>query len=131
MQPGSALPIMDSLTSNQAVRAAFPKSLRLTKSSEYRAVMKNCRAFHSAHFKLLREKAGADRKIGLTVSKKVGNAVVRNKVKRRIREFFRQSQSQTPDARMVLIAKPGAGSISHAEATHQLGELFTKAGRVT
>lgn len=57
----------------------------------------------------------------MTASRRVGNAVVRNRVKRRIREWFRQNRSELPTNRdLVVIARQGAGTLDSAATEQQL-----------
>jgi hypothetical protein len=46
-------------------------------------------------------------RIGITVSRKVGNAVVRNKVKRQIREAIDHAQIAHPSSDFVFVVRPG------------------------
>jgi ribonuclease P protein component len=63
--------------------------------------------------------------LGVTVSKKVGTAVERNRVKRRIREWFRQNRGALPrNAAVVVIARRGAAEIGMAETERELGGLL-------
>lgn len=63
--------------------------------------------------------------LGVTVSKKVGTAVERNRVKRRIREWFRRNRGALPaDAAVVVIARRGAAEIGAAETELELGGLL-------
>jgi len=57
---------------------------------------------------------GKGMKVGFSVSKKVGNAVTRNKVKRRLRECFRPYLGDVKSGLYVVVARPSA-----AEATFQ------------
>lgn len=63
--------------------------------------------------------------LGITVSKKVGTAVERNRVKRRIREWFRRNRGGLPrNAAVVIIARQGAAQLGVVETTRELGELL-------
>jgi len=57
------------------------------------------------------------RRLGVTVPKKVGGAVVRNRVKRLVREAFRQERGGLPDGcRIVVNARHSAARLTLAEA---------------
>jgi len=63
---------------------------------------------------IVRPTAGRGRRarLGITASRKVGNAVVRNRVKRRIREWFRRGgQHQLRGRDAIVIARATAGRI--------------------
>ena len=53
--------------------------------------------------------------LGLSVSRRVGNAVERNRLKRRFRSIFRHMESRGLGLEMVVVAKPGAGAAPYAE----------------
>jgi ribonuclease P protein component len=56
----------------------------------------------------------------------VGNSVVRNRVKRRLREFVRLNRRELAAARdFVVIAKPGAARLSYAELVAELRGPFS------
>ncbi len=56
------------------------------------------------------------RRLGVTVSSRVGNSVTRSKVKRRFREIFRRRRSLLPEGcDVVLVARPGAERASYRE----------------
>jgi ribonuclease P protein component len=71
---------------------------------------------------------GARPRLGVTVSRRVGNAIVRNRVKRRIREWFRRERETLPaGSEVVVIARPDAASLSFQEAARLLSTLATRA----
>jgi ribonuclease P protein component len=68
---------------------------------------------------------GSGAVLGVTVSKKVGMAVERNLVKRRIREWFRQHRVDLPErAEVVVIARRGAAALGRRETELELGSLL-------
>jgi len=71
--------------------------------------------------------ATAPARLGLTVSRRVGGAVVRNRVKRRIREWFRTHRELFPRGKdCVIIARPAAAGIDHREVDRELAGLLAR-----
>jgi len=67
----------------------------------------------------------ANRRLGVTVSKRVGNSVVRNRVKRGIREWFRHSRSRLPAGTdTVVIARTPARDLSASELKAALDRMI-------
>jgi len=64
------------------------------------------------------------RRLGVTVSKRVGNSVVRNRVKRRIREWFRHARGELPNGLDILvIARRTARDLSGSEVAVVLNQM--------
>lgn len=101
----------------------FDKSLRLRKRREFLSVQRRAQTKRARHFVVLsmvRPGARSPR-MGVTVSRKVGNAVARNRVKRRVREFFRCNRNELfPNCDYVFIARKGAHVLSQAEVDQEL-----------
>ncbi len=71
-------------------------------------------------------------RLGLAVGKRVGKAVVRNRVKRRLREAcrrYRDAVSVSVDA--VLVGRPEAGRAEFAALAGAVADLFGQAGLVS
>ena len=108
--------------------------MRLRHRREFLAVQKSGRATHGRHFLVViapqvnneahHERSG---RLGITVSKKVGKAVVRNRVKRLVREYMRRNWWVPNGKDAVIIAKRGAGELkTYSEVASALAELGTR-----
>jgi ribonuclease P protein component len=59
-------------------------------------------------------------RLGLSVSKRVGSSVVRNRVRRRLKEIFRSSVADLPcDLDLVISARPAAAEASFEELNQE------------
>lgn len=87
----------------------FPKSMCLRKRKEFLAVYRRGKRYPGTAFTLwiLKRDHGAGR-LGITVSRKVGKAVVRNRIKRVVREYFRRHSAAFTAVDVVVDAKPQA-----------------------
>jgi ribonuclease P protein component len=64
-------------------------------------------------------------RLGITVSKKVGNAVVRNRIKRWVRESYRRL-GHIGEIDVVVIAKPAAAESSYLATRLELRGLVDR-----
>ena len=84
----------------------------------------------AAHFIVLSSDAAYSwARIGITVSKKVGNAVIRNRIKRLIREFFRNNRLKFPVADYNIIARSGAPNLDYSAVCQEIANALSRIGR--
>ncbi|WP_394708437.1 ribonuclease P protein component [uncultured Desulfuromusa sp.] len=101
--------------------------MRLRKRWEYQLIRKMGCKYHTPHFVLLvLDNSEKNSRLGITVTRKVGNAVQRNRLKRMVREFFRQSKNKYPTCDYSVIAKRGSTLLSSSEIVMELNSLFLK-----
>jgi ribonuclease P protein component len=68
-------------------------------------------------------------RLGLVVTKRLGKAVQRNRVKRLLREFFRRHHTQLPAVDLVIMAKKGAAALGYYQVEEELGRLLLARAR--
>jgi len=96
-------------------RATYPKQNRLLRRSDYLRLSSSSPFFKGRRFILLVKENECDLpRIGITVSRKVGGAVVRNRIKRHLREVFRHICSFLPSVDLHVIARRSAADCSSA-----------------
>ena len=107
---------------------SLPKEVRLRKRAEFLTLSKQGKTVYSQYFlAIVCDRSNQYNRIGITVSKKVGNAVARNRIKRLIREYFRHRKHSIPGARDInIIARKGLTTLSNMQIIEQLDKLFTK-----
>ena len=98
--------------------------MRFIRSSrEYREVYGKYKKHHGALFLFLyqRHLEESEKAVGIVVSRKVGKAVRRNKVKRRVKAYLREHSKELPFGKVVIIAKASAGEAAWQEIREDLG----------
>ena len=104
----------------------FGKAYRIRKRSEFVRLARLGKKTENKHFIAIFA-PGTQKKtrLGTTVSKRVGKAVVRNRTKRFIKEFFRLKRQQLPGEWDInIIAKKDAACLTSAQAFLSLKALF-------
>jgi ribonuclease P protein component len=111
------------------------RSGRLSRSAEFERVYRHGRSTANRYLVLYTfpNPAAQAPRLGLSVSRKVGGAVERNRVKRLLREAFAGLEAHLSGGQdMVVVARPPAGELADREGLEgisaSLKELMVKAG---
>lgn len=112
------------------------KRRRLSRSGEFDRVYREGRSHASRYLVLYsfpRPRTDGDPRLGISVGRKVGGAVERNKVKRLLRECFWGAADRLPEGHdFVIVARPDAGRLAaergEAGMAEALTELLAEAG---
>jgi ribonuclease P protein component len=108
----------------------FPRSARIRKRADFLRVQQRGKKLSVGPLVgLVLPASGPIARLGLTVSSKVGNAVVRARVKRQLREVFRRRRQSCPAVELVVIARPAAREASSAELAQAFGSLLSSLER--
>ena len=107
-------------------RLRFPKAVRLSQTAEFARVRTEGRPVHGKMLTLgvLKGRGDADARVGIVTSKRVGPAVIRNRVRRRLREVFRGMRARlVPGVWIVIVAKSSAAKASLASLAEECSQL--------
>lgn len=108
---------------------AISKAMRLRRRPEFLAVQARGKKVHSTAFLALVARSSssdAPGRIGFTVTKRIGNAVTRNQIRRRARDWLRRHGWAPPGRDVVLIAKEAAATMSSLALAADLQRLREK-----
>jgi ribonuclease P protein component len=114
-----------------AGRLGFPPKRRLRKRRQFLAVAAGGRRLGGRHFLFFVQRrdsgtssVAGETRFGITVTRKIGNAVIRNRVKRIVREGCRRSAELFPAGfDLVIVARQSAATAASREAVAEIAQL--------
>jgi ribonuclease P protein component len=114
--------------------ARFPKSARLLKHADFQHVYEQGRRQFSANMTLFylprTDSAAQAPRVGFTVSRALGGAVTRNRIRRRVREAVRRHLATlTPAVDVVINPKKSAMRADFAALEREVASAFAAIGR--
>ena len=98
------------------------KNFRVKREKDFKAIFKEGTSFANRKFVIYRlENKQKHFRVGLSVSKRLGNAVTRNQIKRRIRHILQNAKGEiSEDVDFVVIARNGVEALGYAEMEKNL-----------
>ena len=125
------------MNSGPAVSETFSKDDRLRKRREFEECYATGVRVSGRHIQvfLLDDPSGQPTgapsrpRLGISVSRRVGNAVTRNRVRRRLREIFRRTRPQLSigAARLVINARPSCAAAAFSELLEDYRSAVSRA----
>ncbi|MCC6486205.1 MAG: ribonuclease P protein component [Candidatus Hydrogenedentes bacterium] len=108
----------------------FPGRERLTRKRDFEAVFEHGRKRVGREFICFAvRREGQGRRFGFAVSRKVGKAVVRNRVKRYLREIYRANRAcLSEDIDLVFVARPQAAELNYHQCAAAIRRLLNDGG---
>lgn len=104
----------------------LPRAARIAKRREFLDVYERGEKFFGRYCVLFVVENASGSRIGVTTTKKVGKANVRNRMKRWVREVFRNNRTSLPSLDFVVNLKTGAPNATFQEFSADLEKLFRR-----
>lgn len=110
-------------------RATYPKAARLLRRPEFTRLSAGRPGFTGPAFLVVWQpnQLGYPR-LGVTASRKVGGAVVRNRIKRQVREYFRLHRHLLSPVDLNVIVRSRAASLGSSALRAELQRAFSQIG---
>jgi ribonuclease P protein component len=106
---------------------SFGRGRRILRRSDYLATYSSGRRFVGRWFVFfVKPSLGPGARLGVTITKKTGSAVVRNHLRRRLRELFRRSGGFRGSVDLVVNVRPGAERADFSELSRDFERLSAR-----
>lgn len=107
------------------------KKYRVKKYAEFDQIFKTGKKFSTPHFKIVfRQTEEPHSRFGISIGKKFGNAVQRNKIKRQIRNILRNYKQCKLSFLTIVVVKPVAATLTFIEIKKELSSSLNKIYKV-
>lgn len=118
--------------SDQSASQEFPRALRVRTRREFLKVQdKGAKHAVGPLLALWLRNDGRPTRLGLTVSSKVGGAVLRVRLRRQLRDIFRKRRGELPAGLdLVLVVRPSGAQADYAMLNRAFGEIASKLRRI-
>ncbi|VHA79620.1 ribonuclease P protein component [Streptococcus pyogenes] len=101
------------------------KTYRVRREKDFQAIFKDGKSTANRKFVIYHLNRGQDHfRVGISVGKKIGNAVTRNAVKRKIRHVIMALGHQLKSEDFVVIARKGVESLEYQELQQNLHHVL-------
>ena len=114
--------------SNEATDERFPKSDRILKRQLFRRVYDTGKKIQARFFTaFILPNSQPQSRIGITATRRTGNSVVRNRLRRRVRELYRRNKSRVPPGIDIVInVKDGLARAGYDEIEKDFAKLWER-----
>ena len=102
------------------------KEYRVRKNEEFQSIIRKKRSVANSQFVIYYSKNDDHLRVGISVSKKLGNAVVRNKVKRQVRMMVSQTFEKSQNKDYIIIVRNKFLLSSYEDNKRSLEYLYNK-----
>ena len=99
----------------------------IRKSEEYSQILKKTKPINTTNFLIYLKKETTEQKFGIVVSKKIGNAVIRNYCKRILRHILDEF-TYTQNFHCVVVCKNSLKSKNYNDLKHEISLIFHQKG---
>lgn len=106
------------------------RKYRLTKNGSFSYIYAHGTRVSEKKIRLNYVSAGSGVHVGFSVSNKIGKAVVRNKLKRRMRAVMEGYCPRLRPCQAVFVAAPGAAELCYGEIEAQMTSCLVRAGLI-
>ncbi|MFQ5989219.1 MAG: ribonuclease P protein component [Candidatus Methylomirabilales bacterium] len=112
------------------MRHRFSRANRIRGTTEFQEVVRRGEKVSWKGLSLfIRHRPGTEIRLGLAVSRRIGGAVARNRMRRRLREYFRHNRSRMPKGLdLVVVVHRDLSEVDHKTFLAIVGDLFRRAG---